>query len=170
MFNIMQLTNTVLGVYKWWLALVVCLPHRLGIFSTISKGSDKSNADWYNSFQTDSSSRSARNNSMTALHSFVASSRSHSIPCRNFDRNTVLCKMCSDTTRAITITNLVIDARYCPVLSSPSPCNRCKWCFKCIQCVGSTRPSRFAKCAQFDPLVHIFDVTHTNDTAVTSFE
>jgi hypothetical protein len=40
--------------------------------------------------------------------------RSHSIPCRNFDRNTVLCKMCSDTTRAITNTNLVIDARYCP--------------------------------------------------------
>jgi hypothetical protein len=36
----------------------------------------------------------------------------------------VLCKMCSDTTRAITNTNLVIDARYCPVLSSPSPCNR----------------------------------------------
>jgi hypothetical protein len=49
-------------------------------------------------------SRSARNNSMTVLHSFVASSRSHSIPCRNFDRNTLLCKMCSDTTRAITHT------------------------------------------------------------------
>jgi hypothetical protein len=44
-------------------------------------------ADWYNSSQTDWSSRSARNNSMTVLHSFVASSRSHSIPCRNFDRN-----------------------------------------------------------------------------------
>jgi hypothetical protein len=65
-----------------------------------------------NSSQTDSSSRSARSNSMTVLHSFVASSRSHSIHCRNFDRNTVLCKMCSDTTRAITNTNLVIDARY----------------------------------------------------------
>jgi hypothetical protein len=24
--------------------------------------------------------------------------------------------------------------------------------------------------AQFGPLVHIFDVTHTNDTAITSFE
>jgi hypothetical protein len=47
-----------------------------------------------------------RNNSMTVLHSFVASSRSHSIPCRNFDRNTLLCKMCSDATRAITHTNL----------------------------------------------------------------
>ena len=112
------------GVFAGWLALVVCLPHRLGIFSTISKGSDKSNADWYNSSQTDSSSRSARNNSMTVLHSFVASSRSHSIPYRDFDRNTVLCKMCSDTTRAITNTNLVIDARYCPALSSSSPCNR----------------------------------------------
>jgi hypothetical protein len=32
--------------------------------------------------------------------------------------------MCSDTTRAITNTNLVIDARYCPALSSPSPCCR----------------------------------------------
>jgi hypothetical protein len=82
---------------------------------------------------------------MTVLHSFVASSRSHSIPCRNFDRYTVLCKMCSDTTRAITNSNLVIDARYCLALSSPSPCNRYrnhyrKWCFKCVQCVGSTRP------------------------------
>ncbi len=41
------------GVFAGWLAPVVCRPHRLGIFSTISKGSDNSNADWYISFQTD---------------------------------------------------------------------------------------------------------------------
>ena len=32
----------------------------------------------------------------------------------------IIGKMCSDTTRAITNTNLVIDARYCPALSSPT--------------------------------------------------
>jgi hypothetical protein len=64
------------GVSAGWLALVVCLPHRLGIFSTISKGSDKSNADWYNSSQTDWSSRSARNNSRFKIQDFIKMSTS----------------------------------------------------------------------------------------------
>ena len=36
------------GVSVGWLALVVCLPHRQGILSDISKDLAKLSADWYN--------------------------------------------------------------------------------------------------------------------------
>jgi hypothetical protein len=37
------------GVSAGWLALVVCLPHRLGILSDISIDLAELSADWYNS-------------------------------------------------------------------------------------------------------------------------
>ena len=75
------------GVFAGWLALVVCRPHRLGIFSTISKGSDNSNADWYISFQTD---------------------EPYTVKCA--PKTTCL-------RLSITNSNLVKDTSYCPILS-----------------------------------------------------
>ena len=74
------------GVFAGWLALVVCRPHRLGIFSTISKGSDNSNADWYISFQTD---------------------EPYTVKCA--PKTTCL-------RLSITNSNLVKDTSYCPIL------------------------------------------------------
>ena len=75
----------------------------------------------YISFKTNSSLCAARNKSITVLHSFLYSNRPHSIPFMYFDRytyRTLLCKTCIETTSEITHSNRVIDARYCPILSS----------------------------------------------------
>ena len=67
------------GVSVGWLALVVCLPHRQGILSDISKDLAKLSADWYYSSRTDSSCRSALSISITVLNSLMTSRRSHSV-------------------------------------------------------------------------------------------
>ena len=75
------------SVVAGWLALVVCRPHRLGIFSMISRGSDNSNADWYISFQTNE-------------------------PCTVICAPKTTCLRLS-----ITNSNLVKDTSYLPILS-----------------------------------------------------